>query len=309
MCTYNGERFLREQLDSLVNQTYPVYELIVQDDRSTDRTISILKEYQSKYSEIKINIYVNSEQLGYRRNFLTAYQKATGDLIASCDQDDIWKLTKLEVLTREIGDCSFIYHNSVLFDQQGELGYTFMKQMPSFPTPLNSLLMPQSFGHQILFKREVLLLLKDFETYNVSYDYFLNTLCGCIDKVKYVNQILVYWRRHASATTYSGGRRGVDQKWYGYYKAICSLFYVKNRKITKYYFAMCAQIDILDKDVNKVILLLSDGSLKCIIKACLLCLKHKKELVTDKNGILQSLRAFFIPLFFIRDYGSYILKI
>ena len=48
MCTYNGEKYLREQIESILNQTYPVYELIIQDDRSTDRTVEIVCEYQQK---------------------------------------------------------------------------------------------------------------------------------------------------------------------------------------------------------------------------------------------------------------------
>lgn len=307
MCTYNGESFLREQLDSLVNQTYPIYELIVQDDKSTDNTISILREYQIKYSEIKIDIYVNSEQLGYRRNFLTAYQKATGDLIASCDQDDIWELTKLEILTREIEDCLFMYHNSFMFNERERLGNLFTKKLPAYPSSLHTLLMPHSYGHQILFKKEMLSLLRDFQTYELSYDYFLNTLSGCVGKVKYLDEVLVYWRRHNSATTYSEEKQGSDIKLFGYYKALCSLFYSKNREITKQYFALCSKIDTQNKEVNDIIHWLSTGSLICILKACLLCLKHRKELVPDKLGIIQYVRAFFIPLFFIRDYGNYIL--
>ena len=53
ICTYNGAKYIREQLDSIVNQTYPIFELIIQDDSSTDETISICREYAEKYSFIK----------------------------------------------------------------------------------------------------------------------------------------------------------------------------------------------------------------------------------------------------------------
>ena len=63
MCTYNGAKYLKEQLDSIINQTYPIYELIIQDDCSTDGTVSILEEYAQKYSFIHYRI--NEKNKGY----------------------------------------------------------------------------------------------------------------------------------------------------------------------------------------------------------------------------------------------------
>ena len=62
MCTYNGEKFLREQLDSIVQQSYPIHELLIQDDQSTDRTTEIIKEYQARYPFIRLHI--NEKNLG-----------------------------------------------------------------------------------------------------------------------------------------------------------------------------------------------------------------------------------------------------
>ena len=56
MCTYNGEKFLREQLDSIVQQSYPIHELLIQDDQSKDRTTEIIKEYQARYPFIRLRI-------------------------------------------------------------------------------------------------------------------------------------------------------------------------------------------------------------------------------------------------------------
>ena len=61
MCTYNGEKYLREQIESILNQTCPVYELIIQDDRSTDRTVEIVREYQQKDSRVKL--FVNEQSM------------------------------------------------------------------------------------------------------------------------------------------------------------------------------------------------------------------------------------------------------
>ena len=94
MCTYNGAKYLREQLDSIISQTYPIYELIVQDDCSTDETVAIIKEYMEKYSFIKL--YVNEHNLGFNLNFKSVCMKATGDFVALSDQDDVWFPDKIQ---------------------------------------------------------------------------------------------------------------------------------------------------------------------------------------------------------------------
>ena len=78
MCTYNGEQFLREQLDSILAQTYPIHELIIQDDCSTDHTADIVREYARQYPFIRF--YANISNLGFNRNFQDALSKAEGDI-------------------------------------------------------------------------------------------------------------------------------------------------------------------------------------------------------------------------------------
>ena len=89
MCTYNGEKYIREQLDSIVNQTYPIDEVIIQDDHSKDGTMQILLEYAERYPFIQV--YQNNPALGINANFLTCIQRTTGDYIAIADQDAIWE--------------------------------------------------------------------------------------------------------------------------------------------------------------------------------------------------------------------------
>ena len=102
MCTYNGEKFLREQLDSIVQQSYPIHELLIQDDQSTDRTTKIIKEYQARYPFIRLHI--NEKNLGFNANFHTALCSATGDFISISDQDDVWHPDKLKEMMACIGD-------------------------------------------------------------------------------------------------------------------------------------------------------------------------------------------------------------
>lgn len=102
MCTYNGEKFLREQLDSIINQTYPISEIIIQDDRSTDGTVALLREYEERHPNI--HVFVNEQNLGFNLNFKTACMRATTDLIAISDQDDVWFKDKIERQVAAMGE-------------------------------------------------------------------------------------------------------------------------------------------------------------------------------------------------------------
>ena len=92
VCTYNGEQFLREQLESVVNQTFPLHEIIIQDDGSTDRTMQIAMEYANRYDNIIVKS--NPDKQGINGNFFSAMRSCTGDFIAICDQDDLWALSE-----------------------------------------------------------------------------------------------------------------------------------------------------------------------------------------------------------------------
>ena len=107
MATYNGEPYLKEQLDSIVAQTYPVHELIVQDDGSDDRTVEIARSYEQLYPFV--HVYVNEKNLGFQENFRTAVLRATGDFIALSDQDDVWFPEKIAKQVEAIGSCAICY--------------------------------------------------------------------------------------------------------------------------------------------------------------------------------------------------------
>jgi glycosyltransferase involved in cell wall biosynthesis len=95
LCTYNGERFLAQQLDSITKQTRLPDELVVCDDRSTDRTVALVREFAATAS-FPVRIFENEQNLGYAANFEQAIRICEGDLIALSDQDDIWYPIRLE---------------------------------------------------------------------------------------------------------------------------------------------------------------------------------------------------------------------
>ena len=110
LATYNGEKYLHQQLDSLINQTYKNIEIIIADDCSTDSTVEIIKEYINQYSYI--SLFQQEKNVGYQKNFEKAATLANGEFIAFCDQDDIWLNSKIEILVNHINEDTGYYHDS-----------------------------------------------------------------------------------------------------------------------------------------------------------------------------------------------------
>ena len=98
MTTYNGEKYVKEQLESILEQTKPVDEIVIMDDKSTDETVEIIKKIQEK-SEVNIILEVNKENVGYIENFRRAIKKTKCYIIFLCDQDDVWYKGKVEVMS------------------------------------------------------------------------------------------------------------------------------------------------------------------------------------------------------------------
>ena len=311
MCTYNGVAYLGEQLDSLRTQTLPPHELVVQDDGSTDGTMDLLRDYQQRHPGLRIRLFANPERLGYNRNFLTAVQRAEGDLIACCDQDDVWHADKLEVLARELGDAPLVFHNSTLMtNDRRELGLLHTRSLPPVIPSLGAMLYPRAYGHQMMFRRELLSALARFIPDGISYDYLIYTVAAAAGPLRYVHQSLVQWRRHTEATTFNPSPRK-SGKWDGYLRAVEALRQPDNRERTRRYFAVLAErmafsSPLLAKAVNGM----ARSNLGALLSVCRLCLHHDREAVPDvQEKTTRRLRAFFLPLFFVRDHGRYIIPL
>lgn len=96
MATYNGEKYISEQLDSIIGQTMSIDEIVISDDASDDATIRIVKAYREKYKKIDWIILQNVENIGFKENFKLAIRSCTGDVIFLCDQDDVWRNNRVE---------------------------------------------------------------------------------------------------------------------------------------------------------------------------------------------------------------------
>ncbi len=121
MCTYNGEKYIKEQLDSILNQTYKADEIIVCDDNSGDRTVEIANSILSGVS-VDYRIVVNEIQKGVADNFFNGLKLAIGDYVFTCDQDDIWFPDKIETFVCEIEKSQKLlyFSNGAIADSNGK---------------------------------------------------------------------------------------------------------------------------------------------------------------------------------------------
>lgn len=215
MSTYNGEKYIREQIDSIFSQSYPDWNLIIRDDGSTDETVEIIRHYQKKIPE-KITLIEDSlGNLGYKNSFILLTFCAKSKYIMFADQDDYWNTTMVEKLISEItlkeknnssipllvcSDLSICddnlntihksYFDHVHFDTNGKPesillashlhGCTFM---------FNQKLVEAC--HSIINKND---LLKNFIIN--GHDNFLSVLCAITGKIFYVKKSLVLHRIH-----------------------------------------------------------------------------------------------------------------
>jgi len=118
MATFNGQRYLAQQLRSLADQSAWPSELVVADDGSSDDTMTIVQDF-AQTAPFPVRIFQNQTRLGYRANFMKAAAACKSDLIAFCDQDDIWDQDKLRVMEAPFKNPSVLlaYHNATLIDE------------------------------------------------------------------------------------------------------------------------------------------------------------------------------------------------
>jgi Glycosyl transferase family 2 len=122
MCTYNGGRFLKEQLESINAQTLLPDELVVCDDGSSDDTPSILQKF-AESAPFQVRIFRNGQNVGSTKNFQRAIELCQGELIALCDQDDVWESQKLRTLHDQLtrSGAGGVFSNAELIDGNSQL--------------------------------------------------------------------------------------------------------------------------------------------------------------------------------------------
>src|SRR5260221_14241396 len=160
MATYNGQKYIQRQLDSLAAQTRIPDELVICDDGSEDDTIAIVESF-ARSAPFPVKIHRNDVRLGYRANFMRAAGLCRSDLIAFSDQDDYWRPNKIEASLQPFCDPEVIlvYHNADVVAADGsKIGTLAARRAPQrILVPLSSgPFWPYALGFTEVFRRSLL---------------------------------------------------------------------------------------------------------------------------------------------------------
>jgi glycosyltransferase involved in cell wall biosynthesis len=209
LCTFNGERYLGDLLESLLLQSTLPRELVVCDDRSTDSTTELLQEFSSR-APFNVNIIINRNHLGVIHNFETAFAACSAEYIAPCDQDDVWKPDKLEKLLSLAGQMKagkrhgpyFVHTDVDLVDSQlHKTGVTFLEHQALTPPRTNQYktLIAQNYipGCSSMFSRELLEYALPIPEEAVMHDWWLALIASIAGEIRYDPSTTVLYRQHA----------------------------------------------------------------------------------------------------------------
>ncbi|MCK1404960.1 glycosyltransferase family 2 protein [Bradyrhizobium sp. 76] len=212
MTTYNGGKFLGEQLSSLADQIYPNLELIISDDGSTDNTMEIVDEFR-RTAKFPVVVRRNNARLGYAENFLSATKLATGEFLAFCDQDDKWRPEKLAIAVEALmqSKADLFVHAATLIDATGsEIGY-FSQGICKSATlePLQLGPWAVFYGCSMVFPRQLLELIdscyRGAHTFEfegaLSHDLWVYFLATSLGRVVVDSRPLIAYRQHPSNQT------------------------------------------------------------------------------------------------------------
>jgi glycosyltransferase involved in cell wall biosynthesis len=157
LATFNGAKFISAQLESLARQTRLPDELVVTDDHSNDETLDIVRRFAAA-APFPVRIEAHDQRRGYRTNFMAALPACRSDLVAFCDQDDVWLADKLAVATAAFDrpDTLLFFHDAWLIDQDGaRIGPASIFRLPPETPPLSAHCMANPYGFSMVCHRDL----------------------------------------------------------------------------------------------------------------------------------------------------------
>lgn len=208
LATYNGEKFLEKQLESLFQQTYPNIEIIAIDDKSSDNTINILNTYAAMHTHMKV--FANQINIGFIKNFEKGCRLTNGDFVSFCDQDDYWFPNKIKKMVDAIQDYPAIYCDSIISDENLN---TNGAQISNFVNSksrhdcLQLTIFCRIYAHTMLCKKSFLEKTYPFLEV-IPPDWWLPYLSTFYGGIKYLPEPLVLYRQHQNNVAgITGGKR------------------------------------------------------------------------------------------------------
>lgn len=222
MTTYNGEKYIKQQIESILSQSTAIDELIICDDISTDRTAEVI----NAIGDNRIRFIVNEKNLGFIENFHKAISHTNGDYIFLADQDDIWEPNKVERIleTMKETNATAICTNYKLIDENGDsLGDKKNYNIPSFVITASEYIHKITFpmlaydnlvqGCTYCFTKEIKELFLKVNNKSVAHDYQIMLIAANLGGAYFLNEELVQYRLHSSNTIgFSKGNSKIELK-------------------------------------------------------------------------------------------------
>lgn len=202
MATYNGEKYIFEQINSILSQLNSNDELIISDDNSTDNTINVIKYFQDN----RIKLFINQKRIGVISNFENALIKASGDYIFLSDQDDVWLPNKINIMIDYLQTYDLVIANVILVNSSlSIIKKKFWENQKVIGCFFNNLYKNPYLGCSMAFRNEILKYTLPFPKNIPMHDIWIG-LCTQIFSKKcfYINQPLMYYRRHGNNLSPTG---------------------------------------------------------------------------------------------------------
>lgn len=195
IATYNGSKYIKEQIDSILPQLDECDEIIVSDDSSTDNTLSILKSYHDR----RIIIFTNQKFNSPIYNFENALKHAKGDIIFLSDQDDIWEFNKVQVMISFLQKKSLVVSDCYIINQDKNVicDSLFNGKLPNAGVFIN-ILRNHYIGCCMAFRREILNAALPFPSSLAMHDIWLGLCASAFYSAVFIPNRLIKYRRHNS---------------------------------------------------------------------------------------------------------------
>lgn len=201
MATYNGERYIRQQLLSILTQLAEGDEVIISDDGSTDKTLDIIADFTDQ----RIRVSKNLGQTGPLGNFQQAISLATGNFILLSDQDDIWHSTKVEDMRQLLQDYDLVLSDCQVVDENGVVIHkSFFKYRGSKPGFWNNLLKNSYIGCCMAFRQEITHYILPFPPQVHMHDWWIGLLVETKGIVYFYPKPLIQYVRHGKNASPTG---------------------------------------------------------------------------------------------------------